>query len=56
MVFLLGAPAGILYGGLMWKLVLPTPYIVANYLRLVGGAGGGLMAQWLIKKNQASRV
>jgi hypothetical protein len=53
---LLGALAAILYGGLTWKFVLPTPYIIANYLKLLGGTGGGLMARWLIKKDQGSTV
>jgi putative membrane protein (TIGR04086 family) len=43
---LLGAFAALIYGGLTWKVVLPMPYIVANYLKLIGGAAGGLMAQW----------
>lgn len=46
---LLGAAAALMYGALTWKFALPTPYIVANYLKLVGGAAGGLMAQWRLK-------
>jgi hypothetical protein len=48
---LLGAAAALIYGALTWKIALPTPYIVANYLKLVGGAGGGLVAQWFVKRN-----
>jgi hypothetical protein len=36
-------------GGLTWKVKLPAPYIVANYLKLIAGAGGGLTAQWLLR-------
>jgi hypothetical protein len=44
---LVGAVAALIYGGLTFRLSLPTAYIVANYLKLVGGAGGGLVAQLL---------
>lgn len=44
---LLGALAAVIYGGLTLRVSLPTAYIVANYLKLVGGAGGGLMARML---------
>jgi TRAP-type C4-dicarboxylate transport system permease large subunit len=53
---LLSALAAVVYGALTWKFVLPAPYIVRNYLKLLGGAGGGLMARWLIKKDQRSTV
>jgi len=44
---LLGVVAALIYGGLTWKVSLPAAYVIANYLKLVGGAGGGLMAQLL---------
>lgn len=44
---LVGLVAALIYGALTWKLSLPTTYIVANYLKLVAGAGGGVAAQWL---------
>jgi putative membrane protein (TIGR04086 family) len=43
---LLGAFAALIYGGLTWKITLPAAYIVANYLKLIGGAAGGLTARW----------
>jgi hypothetical protein len=46
---LVGALSALIYGGLTWKVSLPTPYILANYLKLVGGAMGGLMAQLLLR-------
>jgi len=42
---LVGALAALIYAGLTWKLSLPTAYVVANYLKLAGGAAGGLAAQ-----------
>jgi hypothetical protein len=42
---LVGAVAALIYGGLTLKITLPGAYIVANYLKLVGGAAGGLVAQ-----------
>jgi putative membrane protein (TIGR04086 family) len=42
---LVGALAALIYAGLTWKVSLPTAYIVANYLKLIGGAAGGLTAQ-----------
>lgn len=42
---LVGAAAALIYGSLTWKVSLPTAYIVANYLKLAAGAGGGAMAQ-----------
>jgi putative membrane protein (TIGR04086 family) len=47
---LLGALAAVIYGGLTWKVSLPTAYTVANCLKLVGGAGGGLLARMLRSK------
>jgi putative membrane protein (TIGR04086 family) len=44
---LVGAVAALIYGGLTWKVSLPVIYIVANYLKLIAGAGGGALAQWL---------
>jgi len=44
---LLGAVAALIYGALTVKVSLPTAYIVANYLKLLAGAAGGLMAQRL---------
>ena len=44
---LVGTVAALIYGGLTFRVSLPTAYIVANYLKLVGGTGGGLMAQLL---------
>ena len=42
---LVGAVAALIYDGLTWKVSLPTTYIVANYLKLIGGAAGGFTAQ-----------
>ena len=42
---LVGAVAALIYGALTWNVSLPTTYIVANYLKLLGGAGGGVLAQ-----------
>ncbi len=50
---LVGAVAALIYGGLTWKVSLPTAYIVANYLKLIGGAGGGVMAQSLLRNKPA---
>jgi putative membrane protein (TIGR04086 family) len=44
---LIGAVAALIYGALTLKVTLPTAYIVANYLKLIGGAAGGVMAQLL---------
>lgn len=38
---LVGIVAALIYGALTWKMSLPTAYVVANYLKLVAGAGGG---------------
>jgi putative membrane protein (TIGR04086 family) len=51
---LVGAVAALIYAGLTWKVSLPTAYIVANYLKLIGGAGGGVMAQSLLRNKPAS--
>jgi len=47
---LAGVLAALMYGALTWKVSLPTAYVVANYLKLVAGAGGGLAAQFLQSK------
>ncbi len=49
---LLGALAALLYGALTWKISLPTAYIVANYLKVLAGAGGGLTAR-VVLRNQS---
>jgi hypothetical protein len=49
---LLGALAALLYGDLTWKVTLPTTYVIANYLKLLAGAGGGLMAQMMGRKHK----
>jgi putative membrane protein (TIGR04086 family) len=46
---LVGAVAALIYAGLTWKVSLPATYIVANYLKLVGGAGGGLLARVTVR-------
>lgn len=50
---LVGAAAAIIYGGLTWKVTLPAPYIVANCLKLLAGAGGGLMVQAMRRRQRA---
>lgn len=50
---LVGAIAALSYGGLTWQVTLPAPYVVANYLKLLAGAGGGLMAQAMLRKKRA---
>jgi hypothetical protein len=47
---LTGALAAVMYGGLTWKVTLPTVYVVANYLKLVAGAAGGVTAQLLLPR------
>jgi putative membrane protein (TIGR04086 family) len=44
---LVGVVAALIYGALTLKVTLPTAYIVANYLKLMGGAAGGVTAQLL---------
>ena len=44
---LVGVVAALIYGALTWKLTLPMVYIVANYLKVVSGPGGGLVARRL---------
>jgi len=38
---LVGALAALIYGALTWKTAIPTVYVVANWLKLAGGAAGG---------------
>ncbi len=47
---LVGVVAALIYGALTLKVTLPTAYIVANYLKLIGGAAGGLVARSLHRK------
>jgi len=47
---LVGAVAALIYAGLTWKVSLPTAYVVANYLKLVGGVAGGLTAQLVLRQ------
>ena len=53
---LVGALAALIYGALTWKVSLPAAYIVANSLKLAGGAMGGLMAQLLLRYRQRAPV
>lgn len=53
---LVGAVAALIYGALTVKVALPTAYILANYLKLIAGAAGGLMAQTLRRANPNSSV
>lgn len=46
---LVGALGALIYAVLTWRVALPTSYIVANYLKLLAGAAGGLMAQWMCR-------
>jgi putative membrane protein (TIGR04086 family) len=48
---LVGVVAALVYGALTWKVSLPAAYIVANYLKLVGGAAGAVTAQW-VRRNK----
>jgi len=47
---LMGAVAALIYGALTLKVTLPTAYIVANYLKLIGGAAGGLLVRLLRRR------
>ena len=42
---LVGAVAALLYAALTWKTALPAIYVASNYLKLIAGAAGGLVAQ-----------
>lgn len=46
---LVGLAAALIYEVLTWKVSLPAAYIVANYLKLIGGMGGGLMARTMLR-------
>jgi putative membrane protein (TIGR04086 family) len=48
---LVGAVAALIYAALTLKVSLPTAYIVANYLKLIAGAAGGIAAQSLRRAN-----
>jgi hypothetical protein len=50
--FLVGALAALLYGALTWKVSLPATYVVANYLKLAGGAMGGLAVQLILRSGR----
>lgn len=50
---LVGAVAALIYGALTWKVSLPAAYILANYLKLAGGAAGGVLAQFLLRPKQS---
>lgn len=47
---LVGALAWLVYLALTWTQELPAVYVVANYLKIVGGAAGG----WLAAKRTAA--
>jgi hypothetical protein len=51
--FLVGALSALIYAGITWKVSLPTTYIVANYLKVVGGTAGGLTAQLQVRSSPA---
>jgi putative membrane protein (TIGR04086 family) len=53
---LVGALAAVIYGALTLKVSLPSAYIVANYLKLVAGAAGGVMGQWLQRRQTIERA
>jgi putative membrane protein (TIGR04086 family) len=53
---LVGALAALIYAALTLKVNLPSAYIVANYLKLVGGIAGGVMAQWLQRRQAIERA
>jgi putative membrane protein (TIGR04086 family) len=53
---LVGVLAAVIYGALTIKVALPTAYIVANYLKLLGGAAGGIAAQRLRGANSTGIV
>jgi putative membrane protein (TIGR04086 family) len=54
--FLLGVLAVLIYWALTWKMDLPAAYIVANYLKLIGGTGGGVMARAMLRNRAAPAV
>ena len=48
---LVGTAAALIYWALTLKVTLPPAYIVANYLKLPGGAAGGLLARALHRQS-----
>ncbi len=42
---LLGTVAALLYAAITWKQTLPTMYVVSNYLKVIAGVAGGIVAQ-----------
>jgi len=47
---LVGVLAALLYVAISWKATLPTIYVVSNYLKLVGGLAGGMVAKRMATK------
>jgi putative membrane protein (TIGR04086 family) len=47
---LVGVLAALIYSAISWKATLPTIYVVSNYLKVVAGAAGGLVAQRMAGK------
>ena len=48
---LVGALAALLYVAISWKVTLTTTFIVSNYVKIVGGALGGFIAQRVARKS-----
>jgi hypothetical protein len=42
---LVGIVAALLYLALTWGRTLPTAYVISHFLKIIGGAAGGLMAK-----------
>jgi Na+/H+-translocating membrane pyrophosphatase len=42
---LVGVLAAVLYAAISWKATLTTTFIVSNYVKVIAGAVGGLVAQ-----------
>ncbi len=42
---LVGTIAALAYVGMTWGKALPTAYVVSHFLKVIGGAVGGFMAQ-----------
>jgi putative membrane protein (TIGR04086 family) len=42
---LVGSVAALIYVALTWGKTLPTAYVASEYLKVIGGAMGGLIAQ-----------
>lgn len=49
---LVGVVALLIYGALTWSQPLPTAYIIANYLKILGGLVGG----WYAGRYRARRA